>query len=75
VAAPACAGSLAQVLAEDGAVDRQQYEQAVRDYRPEEHGGVGEFLLERGVLVAELMEKAVLRQREIAANTAGAAAA
>jgi len=75
VAAPANAESLAQVLAEDGAVNRQQYEQAVREYRPEEHGGVGEFLLERGVLVAELVEKAVLRQREIAANASGAAAA
>ncbi|MDB5956134.1 glycosyl transferase family protein [Ramlibacter sp.] len=72
VAAPV-SESLAQVLADNGSVDRRQYEEAVREYRPEENGGVGEFLVERGVLVAALVEKAVHRQRELAANVANVA--
>lgn len=65
--------SLPQVVAETGLVERDEYESAVRDYRPEEHGRVGDFLVERGVVVAGMIDKALQRQRELAGGaTAGA---
>ena len=47
-----------------------EYETAVRDDRPEEHGGVGQFLVERGVVVVEAIEEALQRQRGVAAAAA-----
>ncbi|HEX2543916.1 MAG TPA: glycosyl transferase family protein [Ramlibacter sp.] len=72
VAAPVEA-SLPEVIAVEGGVEREDYENAVRDYRPEEHGLVGEFLVERGVVVAGMIEKALQRQRELAAGAAASA--
>jgi bacteriophage N4 adsorption protein B len=70
VEAPAVEANLAEVVAEDGLVDRVEYETAVRDYRPEEHGGVGQFLVERGVVVVEAIEEALQRQRGVATAAA-----
>jgi adsorption protein B len=54
--------ALGEALAAAGAVDRHAYETALRDYRPEEHGRVGDFLVERGVILKEMLE-GVLQQR------------
>jgi bacteriophage N4 adsorption protein B len=69
VEAPVAEANLAELVAEDGLVDRAGYETAVRDYRPEQHGGVGQFLVERGVVVVEAIEEALQRQRGVAAAT------
>jgi bacteriophage N4 adsorption protein B len=50
---------LGQVLVDTGAVDRHAYESALHDYRPDEHGRVGDFLVERGVILKEMLEQAV----------------
>ena len=70
VVLPAAGESLAARVADAGLVDRQQYEQAVREYRPEQHGRLGEFLLERGVILGEAIEGAVQR-RQVAAAAGG----
>jgi adsorption protein B len=43
----------------------------LREYRPEEHGRVGDFLVERGVILREMLER-VLQQRGLASNAAAA---
>jgi adsorption protein B len=55
--------ALAQVLADTHAVDRHAFEFAVREYRPELHGRVGDFLVERGVILKDILELAVQQQR------------
>jgi bacteriophage N4 adsorption protein B len=57
---------LGQVLVDSGAVDRHAYETALGDYRPDEHGRVGDFLVERGVILREMLEQALERQRGFA---------
>ena len=57
---------LGQVLVDSGAVDRDAYETALGEYRPEEHGRVGDYLVERGVLLREMLEQAMERQRGLA---------
>jgi adsorption protein B len=59
---------LGQVLVDTGAVDRHAYESALSDYRPEEHGRIGDFLVERGVILRDLLEQAIDRQRGLAAS-------
>ena len=54
---------LGQVLVDSGAVDRHAYETALSDYRPEEHGRIGDFLVERGVILREMLERAMQQQR------------
>ena len=54
--------ALGEAVAEAGAVDREAYEAALREYRPEEHGRIGDFLVERGVILREMLEQ-VLQQR------------
>jgi adsorption protein B len=63
--------ALGEALAAAGAVDRHAYETALREYRPEEHGRVGDFLVERGVILREMLER-VLQQRGLASNAAAA---
>jgi adsorption protein B len=63
--------ALGEALAAAGAVDRHAYETALRDYRPEEHGRVGDFLVERGVILKEMLE-GVLQQRGVASGAVGA---
>ena len=58
---------LGQVLVDSGAVDRHAYEAALSDYRPEEHGRVGDFLVERGVILRDMLDRAMQRHREEAA--------
>ena len=58
--------ALGEAVAEAGAVDREAYEAALREYRPEEHGRIGDFLVERGVILREMLEQ-VLQQRAIGA--------
>jgi adsorption protein B len=65
--APGPVETLTEVVAEQGLVEREPYEEALHDYRPEQHGSVGEFLLERGVLLGEALANAVQQQRGLAA--------
>jgi adsorption protein B len=65
---------LAQVLADTRAVDQHAFEFAVREYRPELHGRVGEFLVERGVILKDMLEMAVQQQRADIAESGAAAA-
>jgi adsorption protein B len=72
VTAPAGEVSLIEVVTEEGRVDRQAYEATVREYRPEEHGSVGEMLVERGVILGAAIKEAMARQRGLVAPAAAA---
>jgi adsorption protein B len=70
LAFPAAAGpsnvhepALGEVLVEHGLVDREAYESALREYQPDQHGRVGDFLVQRGVLPASVLEEALQKQR------------
>ena len=63
--------NLAEVAAVEGAVDREAYESAVRAYRPEQHGSVGELLVERGVILAAAVKEALNRQLDLDLGAAG----
>ncbi|MDB5947167.1 MAG: glycosyl transferase family protein, partial [Ramlibacter sp.] len=66
---PAPAGdSLGDVLA--GLVDRHAFEFALREYRPEQHGRVGDFLVERGVILRAVLEQAMQQQRGLNGSAA-----
>jgi adsorption protein B len=69
VPAPVGETSLIEVLAEEQLVDRAAYEATVRDYRPEEHGTVGDLLVERGVILGAAIKEAIARQRGLVAPT------
>jgi adsorption protein B len=45
----------------------------LREYRPDEHGRIGDFLVERGVVLRSLLEQALRQQRAPGASAASAA--
>jgi adsorption protein B len=68
------ADSLGELVAQQGMLDREKYEIAVREYRPEDNGRVGDFLVEKGVIVGAVLEQAVKQQRALGAAAAAGGA-
>jgi adsorption protein B len=67
--APQAETTLAEIVTRDGIVDRDAYESAVREYRPEQHGSLGELLVEQGVILGSMIQEAA-RKRTVAAVAA-----
>jgi adsorption protein B len=57
--------ALGALVADAGQVDRGHFESALGDYRPDQHGLLGEFLVERGVIVKEAIDEALRQQRAV----------
>jgi adsorption protein B len=59
---------LGDMLIERGLLRRDQYEEAMRDYKPAQHGRIGDYLVERRVIPREMVEQVVQEQRSIFAR-------
>jgi adsorption protein B len=59
---------LGDMLIERGLLRRDQYEAAMRDYKPAQHGRIGDYLVERRVIPREMVEQVVQEQRSIFAR-------
>jgi adsorption protein B len=59
---PVAESTLAEIVTRDGMVDRDAYESAVRDYRPEQHGTLGELLVEQGVILGSMIQEAARKR-------------
>ena len=59
---------LGDMLIERGLLKRDQFEDAMRDYRPEQHGRIGEYLVERRVIERDVLEQVVQEQRRVFAE-------
>jgi adsorption protein B len=55
-------------LIEQGLLDRQTFNRAIRHYRPQMHGRIGDYLVETGVLPRATIEQAVARQQRHSAE-------
>ncbi|CAI8774649.1 glycosyl transferase family protein [Pseudomonas sp. IT-P294] len=53
---------LGDLLIEMGLLDREVFDRAMLQYRPQRHGRIGDYLVDSGVLPREIIEKAVARQ-------------
>lgn len=53
---------LGDLLIEAGLIDRQVFDRAMLNYRPQHHGRIGDYLVDLGVLPRETIEQAVARQ-------------
>jgi adsorption protein B len=53
---------LGDLLIESGQLDRTVFNQAMLNYRPQEHGRIGDYLVDIGVLPRATIEQAVARQ-------------
>ena len=54
---------LGDILIEQGLVKRDVFDSAMQTYRPDQHGRVGDYLVETGVILPEVIERVVERQR------------
>jgi adsorption protein B len=59
---------LGDMLIERGLLKRDQFEDAMRDYRPEQHGRIGDYLVEKRVIVRDVLEQVVQEQRRVFAE-------
>jgi adsorption protein B len=59
---------LGDMLIERGLLKRDQFEDAMRDYRPEQHGRIGDYLVDRKVIVRDVLEQVVQEQRRVFAE-------
>jgi len=66
---PPAAGTplLGDLLIEAGLIDRQVFDRAMLNYRPQHHGRIGDYLVDLGVLPRDTIEQAVARQHRPAA--------
>ncbi|MCQ9425571.1 glycosyl transferase family protein [Pseudomonas sp. LJDD11] len=53
---------LGDLLIEAGLIDRQVFDRAMLNYQPQQHGRIGDYLVDLGVLPRETIEQAVERQ-------------
>jgi adsorption protein B len=53
---------LGDLLIEMGLLDRDVFNRAMLQYRPQRHGRIGDYLVDSGVLPRSTIEKAVARQ-------------
>jgi bacteriophage N4 adsorption protein B len=64
--APGLAGQvplLGDLLIQQGLLNRAAFESAMETYRPDQHGRVGDYLVESGVIQRDVIERMVGRQR------------
>ncbi len=59
---------LGDMLIERGLLRRDQFEAAMRDYKPDQHGRIGDYLVERRVIVRDVVEQVVQEQRSFFAK-------
>ncbi len=50
------------MLIEQGLLRRDLFEDAMETYRPDRHGRIGDYLVERGVILREVIERVVEQQ-------------
>lgn len=70
--APAVANGplLGDMLIERGLLQRDQFDTAMREYKPDRHGRIGDYLVERKVILREVLEQVVQEQRSFFARAA-----
>jgi adsorption protein B len=61
---------LGDMLIERGLLRREQFESAMREYRPDKHGRIGDYLVEQRVILRDVLEQVVQEQRTFFAKTA-----
>lgn len=61
---------LGDLLIESGAVRRDVLQNALDEYKPEEHGRIGHFLVTRGIVTAAVVEATIDSQRSLLARHA-----
>ena len=70
-AAPVPSGPLlGDMLIERGLLRREEFENAMQDYKPQTHGRIGDYLVERGVIARGILEQVVQEQRSYFARAA-----
>jgi bacteriophage N4 adsorption protein B len=62
---------LGDLLMEHGLVDPALFTSVMRDYRPSEHGRIGDFLVQRGVVTPQALQQAVAEQQGYVAHHDG----
>ncbi len=61
---------LGDMLIERGVLNRDVFDDAMKLYRPAEHGRIGDYLVQRGVIRREVVEQVVQEQRSFFAQAA-----
>jgi bacteriophage N4 adsorption protein B len=61
---------LGDMLIERGILRREQFEAAMRDYKPDQHGRICDYLVERRVIQREMLETVAQEQRSFFARAA-----
>ena len=59
---------LGDSLIEQGLLKREHFESAMHTYRPDQHGRVGDYLVQLGVISREIIERVVKQQRQMHAQ-------
>jgi len=59
---------LGDMLIERGLLRREQFENAMREYRPDKHGRIGDYLVEQRVILRDTLEQVVQEQRRFFAQ-------
>lgn len=54
---------LGDMLIEQGLLKRAAFESAMQTYRPDQHGRVGDYLVQQGVILRDVIERVVTQQR------------
>nr|WP_255440269.1 glycosyl transferase family protein [Caenimonas sedimenti] len=54
---------LGDMLIERGLLRRDEFENAMREYRPDKHGRIGDYLVEQRVILRDVVEQVVQEQR------------
>ena len=61
---------LGDMLIERGLLKREQFEDAMREYKPQQHGRIGDYLVEKRVILRDVVEQVVQEQRSSFAKAA-----
>jgi bacteriophage N4 adsorption protein B len=61
---------LGDLLIERGVLRREEFEAAMREYKPNRHGRIGDYLVERRVIQREMLEQVAQEQRSFFAKAA-----
>ncbi|WP_081897408.1 glycosyl transferase family protein [Massilia sp. BSC265] len=54
---------LGDILIAQGHIERARFESALLNYRPAQHGRIGDYMVDRGMISQEIIEKALAEQR------------
>ncbi|MCY7318841.1 MAG: glycosyl transferase family protein, partial [Ramlibacter sp.] len=61
---------LGDMLIERGLLRKEVFDMAMRDYRPDKHGRIGDYLVDRRVIPRDVVEQVVQEQRRFFAEAA-----